>query len=125
MLVQWSTSLPEDATWETFDTFCQIYGLHNLADKVHFEGESNVSHSGLTQQKEGPLISLDQEPMMRRAQELINEIELGGQEGEAVGTEMSQEEELEASRNHQKNPREGRMRRKPKWLNDFVMYARS
>ena len=43
VLVQWSMSTPEDATWEDFDTFCQVYKMFNLKDKVVFGEGSNDS----------------------------------------------------------------------------------
>lgn len=37
VLVQWTFSSPEDATWEDFTAFCSTYYLSNLEDKVVFE----------------------------------------------------------------------------------------
>ncbi|XP_062103343.1 uncharacterized protein LOC133814394 [Humulus lupulus] len=56
VLVQWSLSAPEDATWEDFQEFCQLYDLTNLEDKVVFEEGSSVSPN--PNQKSGP-ITLD------------------------------------------------------------------
>ncbi|KAL8091541.1 hypothetical protein AgCh_033970 [Apium graveolens] len=41
VLVQWSDSSPENATWESFAEFCQTYPDFHLEDKVVFEGITN------------------------------------------------------------------------------------
>ena len=123
VLVQWSTSPPEDATWEDLTTFCQIYQLPNLEDKVDFEGESGVSGLGPTKET-GP-IHLDQSAIHKRAQELITEAEQIKEGDEVAERVESHEEEKEASQDTQMNKREGRARRKPSWLKDFIMYAKS
>ena len=44
VLVQWSHSPPEDATWENWFEFCKIYQILDLEDKVNFEEGGSVSH---------------------------------------------------------------------------------
>ena len=41
VLVQWSNSQPEDATWENFNEFCKLYKQLNLEDKAVFEEEGS------------------------------------------------------------------------------------
>ncbi|GJY76380.1 hypothetical protein Tco_0481496 [Tanacetum coccineum] len=41
VLVQWSISSPEEATWEWLSEFKIAYPSYHLEDKVIFEGEGN------------------------------------------------------------------------------------
>ena len=43
ILVQWSHSPPEDATWENVEVFKQLYKTPDLEDKVDFEGGGDSS----------------------------------------------------------------------------------
>jgi hypothetical protein len=45
VLVQWSHSQPEDATWEDLSSFVELYGIPDLEDKVNFEEGSSDSFS--------------------------------------------------------------------------------
>ncbi|GJX62635.1 ty3-gypsy retrotransposon protein [Tanacetum coccineum] len=51
VLVQWSGSSPEEATWEWLSEFKTTYPSYHLEDKVIFEGEGNVM-SGLKPNEE-------------------------------------------------------------------------
>ena len=44
VLVEWSHSPSDDATWENLAEFCKLYQLLDLEDKVNFEDEGSVSH---------------------------------------------------------------------------------
>ncbi|XP_062094224.1 uncharacterized protein LOC133800283 [Humulus lupulus] len=48
VLVQWTLSPPEDATWEDLHSFCRLYDLPNLEDKVVFGEGSSDSPAQLT-----------------------------------------------------------------------------
>ena len=45
VLVQWSKSPLEDATWENFQEFCKLYQQLDLEDKVSFEGGGSDSYA--------------------------------------------------------------------------------
>ncbi|XP_024628694.1 uncharacterized protein [Medicago truncatula] len=45
VLVQWSHSQPEDATWEDLSSFVELYGIPDLEDKVNFKEGSRDSLS--------------------------------------------------------------------------------
>ena len=44
ILVEWSNSPAEDATWENLSEFCRLYQLLDLEDKFNFEEGGSVSH---------------------------------------------------------------------------------
>ncbi|XP_062119025.1 uncharacterized protein LOC133832733 [Humulus lupulus] len=64
VLVQWSHCTPEDATWENFTAFCDLYQLTDLEDKVLFEPDGSDSHD--------PVV-LDQQHISTRAKQWIKE----------------------------------------------------
>lgn len=59
--MQWTLSSPEDATWEDFDAFVQMYKLPDLEDKVIFGGGSSVSKAQLQGPQQVSPIPLDPE----------------------------------------------------------------
>ncbi|MCH94441.1 hypothetical protein A2U01_0015401 [Trifolium medium] len=99
VLVQWSHSQPEDATWEDLSSFVDLYGIPDLEDKVNFEEGSSDSFD----QDEVPL---DTGPI----QQLVKEW---------ADTEPIEEEtEQQASTTDKLEPRR---RNKPAWTRDFIM----
>ncbi|XP_068651024.1 uncharacterized protein [Aristolochia californica] len=45
ILVQWTPTDPEAATWERLETFKQVYPAYELEDKLFLQGEADVMDS--------------------------------------------------------------------------------
>ncbi|XP_062093441.1 uncharacterized protein LOC133799440 [Humulus lupulus] len=117
VLVQWFISSPEDATWEDFDTFVQMYKLPNLADKACFGEGSSVSEA----QEVGPI---KLEP--KGVQEQMRSWENGSAQDaeEAVFTEETHNAEAgdpSSSRAWENRACAKRERARPRWMREYVM----
>ncbi|XP_060962287.1 uncharacterized protein LOC133032379 [Cannabis sativa] len=115
VLVQWTLSSPEDATWEDFDAFIRMYNLVDLEDKVVFgEGSSDSKAQVDSPQTISP-IQLDPEAIIQQVKEWEEASAQHITEGskEKVNSEIDQAEKGETSRK--------RKRIKPSWLRDFVL----
>ncbi|XP_062114791.1 uncharacterized protein LOC133826690 [Humulus lupulus] len=117
VLVQWSISSSEDATWEDFDTFVQMYKLPNLADKVCFGEGSSVSEA----QEVGP-ITLEPKGL----QEHMRSWEKGSAQDaeEAVFAEEAHNTEAgdpSRSKGWENRACANRERAKPRWMREYVM----
>ncbi|XP_062099393.1 transposon Ty3-I Gag-Pol polyprotein isoform X1 [Humulus lupulus] len=117
VLVQWSLCAPEDATWEDFPQFCQLYGFTNLADKVVFEQGSSVGPAQL----ESP-IALDPKEMQEKVRSWIEQASCEGEPTQFPGEEscVEKEEKQPARDGERVQAREARVRVRPRWLKEFV-----
>ncbi|XP_062085553.1 uncharacterized protein LOC133791649 [Humulus lupulus] len=111
ILVQWTLSSLEDATWEYFSTFIKLYDLANLEDKVVYGEGSSVTPA----QPDSP-IPLD--PDVIEHQDLV------------TTQPMMESQPKETIANHEEGKNEGdtsnrKVRVKPFWLMDFVMLLES
>ncbi|KAL9432564.1 hypothetical protein AB3S75_027572 [Citrus x aurantiifolia] len=98
VLVQWTDSSPENATWENFGTFCQQYPAFNLEDKVSFqEGENDT----------GLPIELDARDILPREEE-----------GAKTMTKEPNNEFAEAKQ--QLNFRPEKTKKQPGWMKDYT-----
>ncbi|GKC95454.1 hypothetical protein Tco_1160896 [Tanacetum coccineum] len=62
VLVQWSGSSPEEATWEWLSEFKAVYPSYHLEDKVIVEGVGNVMAKSDEPHDEEPTKPKDKEP---------------------------------------------------------------
>lgn len=74
VLVQWSHSQQEDATWEDLLPFANLYGISDLEDKVNFKEGSSDS----IERKE---VLIDTEPIQQLMKEWAEPINQSNQEG--------------------------------------------
>ena len=117
MLVQWSSCAPEDATWEEFSQFCEIYGFSNLEDKVVFEQGSSVSSA----QFESP-ITLDPKGIHERLEGWIEQA-LHEEEPTQSSQEVNKAKTAEnqpGDDGERVQARAARVRVRPRWLKEFV-----
>ena len=86
-----------------------------------------ISVSGPGGTREASPIQLDLEVIQKRAQELLTEAEQTiSKEEAATGAESHEKtENEELSHDKQRREREKRTSKKPGWLKEFVLYARS
>ena len=122
VLVQWSLSTPEDATWENFEEFMDMYKLPNLADKVRFDGGGSVTQAQLPSP-----IEVDSGVAQDRMEEWLEEAAQDIQERmEPTSSKevniLPEQAEREASDNAEERDeaRTARRRVKPRWMKDFV-----
>lgn len=114
VLVQWSNSYPEHATWENFQKFCALCNQLNLEDGVIFEERGS--------DKPVPL-EMDSQLMDRQLEYWANQVMY-------VKNQAQLQEEPETSNaieGYEGEEREGiqiphsRRRNKPTWMKDYVM----
>lgn len=102
MLVQWSHSQQEDATWEDLESFAGLYGIADLEDKVNFQ-ERGSDNCELRE------VLIDIEPIQQLMREWVGRIS-------KTNTEDTTKEEITAG-----GAIEPRRRKKPAWTRDFIM----
>lgn len=132
ILVQWSHSPLEDATWEDLAEFGQLYNLPDLEDKVDFNGKGSDSWAGL---------ELTDNKVQERLKKWVeDEAQEGGaqgdaeaQEGRAQGKTIGFKGRFEKRGNRRAKSNKGileegsgversaKARRTPGWLDSFEL----
>ncbi|XP_062075827.1 uncharacterized protein LOC133779947 [Humulus lupulus] len=121
VLVQWSLSAPEDATWETLSEFGKLYDISNLKDKVVVEEGGSVGPIQLTSP-----IHLDPSKIQERVKGWIEgsdqrEVEDSNEQS----TSTQKEDPRQTMEEERVQARGTRVRVRPKWLQEFVRMERS
>ena len=115
-------SSPEDTTWEDFDTFCQVYKMFNLEDKVVFGEGSNDSPAHYT----GGPITLDPKETNEGIRSWLESSEQGAESLMQLEDAKEEAEKRNKDREREESAGLARARRsrvRPKWLREFVMLA--